>query len=134
MGIWVPSIEQANLNNPDFAEICEYLQNPTKLPEQKPIDFVVLHLTILEKLAQRLVCNEQEALSQLVSRAVLAPACEIVIVTGRGVPAVARHEAAQRLNARYLPISALLEYLVANPSKLAVMRALWSAATSKTTK
>lgn len=134
MGIGVPSTEEANLNFPTFDAICSFLKKPTKLMVNMPIDFVVLHLTILEKLAQELHrCDEQSALSQLISCAGLSPSCEVVIVTGRGVPAVARHEDSKRLNARYLPISALLEYLVSNPSKLAVMRALWSAATSKTT-
>jgi hypothetical protein len=133
MGVWVPSADQANLNAPVFDKISSFLKNPTKREEQLPIDFLVLHLTILEKLAQEIQVTEQEALECLVICAGLKPNCEVVIVTGRGVPAVARHEVSKRLNARYLPISAILEYLVSNPSKLAVMRSLWSASTSKTT-
>ena len=51
------------------------------------------------------------------------------VVTGRGVPTLAARACDDGVEGcRYLPISSVFEYLVHNPSKLMLMRALWSAA------
>ncbi|HED00488.1 MAG TPA: hypothetical protein ENN18_08900 [Proteobacteria bacterium] len=125
MGIWVPE-GATDLNHPNFRNIREFLMKPAQIAGQFPPDFLVLHLTILENLRKQ--CGhdcEADTLQQLLADTCADPAkygCEIIIVTGRGVPSLNR--------LRYLPISALLEYLMARPSKLALMRALWSAATA----
>ncbi|RJX17051.1 MAG: hypothetical protein C4575_14040 [Desulforudis sp.] len=147
MGIWVPDstdepeecrnipfsssgdCPKTNLNRPDFDSIQNFLRNPARLGGHCPPDFLILHLTILENLTKGPKGKEDEAqtLSALLEGTKVGAECEIVIVTGRGVSSFNRHNG---MRVRYLPISALLEYLLARPSKLALMRALWSASTA----
>jgi len=138
MGIWVPAkSDGTDLNNPNFEGLQNFLKRPTILKQQYPIDFLVLHLTILENLKKvRGDTCEDETLRCLL-KGTRAEGCEIIVVTGRGVPAIGRHGGASdpsELQVRYLPVSALLEYLIARPSKLALMRVLWSAAAIDPTK
>ena len=135
MGVWVPPKQDDNggscdLDSPSFSKCRDVLKKPTELCEQFPIDILVVHLTILERLNRER--NEKtlaKTLDCLVGDSQAADA-EIVIVTGRGVPAVARAAGGQGTDlrrVRYLPISALLESLNSRPSKLALMQTLWSA-------
>jgi len=129
MGIWVPKKDQVDLNRPDFEMIKSFLKAPTQKSDHLLPDFLVLHLTILENLKGPEHECEAETLKELLRGTSAESDCEIVIVTGRGVPSLNRHDGDSKiLPTRYLPISALLGYLLARPSKLAVMRALWSAA------
>ena len=142
MGVWVPDAKQelnatedeppaTDLNQPDFDGIKRFLAKPAQLKDQFPPDFLVLHLTILENLKKHRPEDKCEAdtLAALLDGTQANKDCEVVIVTGRGAPSLSRHSGdVNALPARYLPISALLEYLLARPSKLALMRALWSAA------
>jgi hypothetical protein len=142
MGLWVPLVSDntgldnppptTDLNRPDFEGIREFLKRPARMPEQFPPDFFVLHLSILETLKKSLPDkSEADTLEALLEGTQIGPDCEIVIVTGRGVPAVSRHYQDTRpLKVRFLPVSTILEYILARPSKLALMRALWSAAAS----
>jgi hypothetical protein len=118
-----------DLDSPDFDAIKKFLISPSKLDYQLPADYLVIHLTILENLHKH---KGNLKLSDTLNELVKGTACEgaeIVIVTGRGVPTAAHnHVGSDYVDARYLPISALLEYLVTRPSKLALMRVLWSAA------
>ena len=119
MGIQVPSVKCADLNRPQFKKIHEYVQKFS-------VDFLVLHLTILELLEKEIQKTKQEVLNELID----GKDCEIVIVTGRGIPSAAGRSQGVKGNelwVRYLPVSALLQYLAARPSKLALMRALWHA-------
>lgn len=132
MGIWTPSAEDNNLNNPDLNSIKCFLSNPTKKSDQLPADFLVLHLTILEDLSSQNDKTPQEILNELRDCCGVGKACEVVIVSGRGIPsatinsAIEQTEQEKELNERFLPISALLEH-ISQPSKLALMRSLWSA-------
>ncbi len=134
MGIWIPpDTKKCDLNNPDLEKIKCFLNNPMpEKPEQLPADFLVLHLTILENLAKQDGKNEQETLNELRKCCAIKEDCEIVIVSGRGVPSatinsdIEKTETEKALNERFLPISALLEH-ISQPSKLALMRSLWSA-------
>ena len=128
MGVWVPRKLNAdktvycNLDTPDFDQCHAFLRKPAEKTEQCPIDILVLHLTVLEALNKKRKAQESlaETLEALID-GTEAKSAEIVLVTGRGVPAI------EMDNVRYLPISALLESLVLRPSKLALMRTLWSA-------
>ena len=132
MGVWVPQKKKCNLDVPEFKRCKEFLECPTggKCSEQHPIDFLILHLTILERLATEKKKSMNDALECLRSSG-QASTADVILVTGRGVPAVARtvnvHRDGRVKGARYLPISALLESLVSRPSKLALMRTVWSA-------
>ena len=137
MGIWTPHKEKCDLNNPSIGSIECFLSNPTEKTEQLPADFLVLHLTILENLAKQSSKTEQEVLDDLKNAKEckgkgkdckgVGKDCEIVIVSGRGVPsAIISDSNENALNERFLPISALLEH-ISQPSKLALMRTLWSA-------
>jgi hypothetical protein len=125
MGVWVPwknipnELVNCDLDTPNFVACQKFLKRPADKGEQFPIDVLVVHLTVLERLKQERRTSLKETLAQLVANTEAAEA-EIVIVTGRGVPAVDID------NVRYLPISALLESLVMRPSKLALMRTIWS--------
>ena len=136
MGVWAPKKPGqddgggCNLDTPNFDECKKFLEKPAERCEQYPIDILVVHLTILERLT--LDCEEttDRTLHRLL-RGTQAENAEVVVVTGRGVPAVARAAGGDKGRAlrgvRYLPISALLESLVSRPSKLGVLRTLWSA-------
>lgn len=141
MGLWIPfpanqikhvdSPQATDLNQPKFDEIKLFLQRPTQMLDQMQPEFLILHLSILERLKDtRGDDSETDTLEALLEGTSVGVNCEIVIVTGRGVPSVSRHhQDTKPLKVRYLPISSLLEYIIARPSKLALMRALWSAAT-----
>ena len=122
-----------NLDKPKFKEIRNYLCEPTKLDRQLPADFLIIHLTILESLNQERQKNGNysetvsKTLADLVEKTAAADA-NIIIVTGRGMPAVARKRNGNELPGRHLLFSTLLEYLTTSPSKLGLMRALWAAA------
>lgn len=123
-----------DLDSPVFDDIHRFLKEPSKLEYQLPADYLVIHLTILENLHKQ---KNHLKLSDTLNELVKGTKCEdaeIVIVTGRGVPtATHNHVGDDHVDARYLPISALLEYLVTRPSKLALMRVLWSAAVPRLT-
>ena len=131
MGVWTPLTNDCDLNRPDFDNCQVFLKKPPERCDQYPIDFLVVHLTILERLAKDRDETLRCTLDSLVAGTEAANA-EVVVVTGRGVPAVARSASGDDGSAlegvRYLPISALLEYLVERSSKLGLMRTLWSAA------
>jgi hypothetical protein len=128
MGVWVPIKSKCNLDKPDMEECKAYLKKPSACYDQFPIDFLVIHLTILEGLKKKEGhTNLEETLTKLIE-STHASEAHVLVVTGRGVPTVARSLDSDNLHrARYLPISALLESLVLRPSKLALMRAIWSA-------
>ena len=137
MGVWVPHKDFCDLDQPDMVKCQEFLRGPvvradgTRIrDDQRPIDFLVVHLTILERLRAASGLKTLDATLRTLRNGTWAesPQVEVVVVTGRGVPAVAMADGADHLSeARYLPVSALLESLVIRPSKLALMRVLWSA-------
>jgi hypothetical protein len=114
-----------DLNAPSFERLRAFLKEPTLLSWQCPADVLVIHLTILERIAHERRSHEGDVLRELV-RGTSCDAAQIVVVTGRGVPAAAWKRAGG-IDARYLPISAIQEYLVSRPSKLGFMRVLWAA-------
>jgi hypothetical protein len=122
MGVWVPKVDQCcNLEEPKFGPCRKFLKKPAfERPDQIPIDIFVIHLSVLEALKKGSDRTLKKTLEQLIA-GTEAQEAEIVIVTGRGVPDIDID------NVRCLPISALLESLVRRPSKLALMRSLWSA-------
>ncbi len=135
MGVWTPEKEKlpeggCDLDVPDFKRCKDFLKKPALRDDQYPIDILVVHLTILERLASDRSEPLGTVLHCLVADTQAADA-EVVVVTGRGVPAVARaaggDDGSALEGARYLPVSALLESLVARPSKLGLIRTLWSA-------
>jgi hypothetical protein len=147
MGIWVPrvpyhteaeenqsgnnTIPRCNLDKPHRGEIVEFLKKPAPFPDDKVPDFLVIHLTILERIKETNADRSVgDAIRKIMDLADLNYSnTEVVLVTGRGIPALSRDGSANsQMLLRYLPISALLEHLVARPSKVGLMRALWSAA------
>lgn len=127
--------DACDLDNPRFKKIQDFLTRPTKLEHQLPADFIVIHLTILEQLNRErraIEDHSQETLNETLTSLVDGTPCnraERIVVTGRGVPTVARYlDGDDRLEARFVPISAVQEYLVARPSKLGLMRVLWASA------
>lgn len=120
-----------DLNSPNFEKLQAYLMAPTLLSQQLPADVLVIHLTILERITKdrsRSIgwdCSEGEVLKALVC-GTSCDTAQVVVVTGRGVPAAAWKRDGG-IDARYLPISAIQEYLVSRPSKLGLMRVLWAA-------
>jgi len=146
MGVWVPTLDDCNLDKPELDKCKAFLKKPeilftdtrtepTKIQvreEQLPIDYLILHLTVLESLHREKLRSAKggslaETLLDLVS-GTWAEKAEKIIVTGRGVPTIVNALGSDHIeHIRYLPISSLLEYLVTRPSKLALMRALWSA-------
>jgi len=124
---------RCDLDHPNEEDIKAFLKAPTQLTHQGDADFLLVHLTILEKLKK-----PEESINQTLTSLVKGTRAENaikVIVSGRGVPAEARpgYEAEMHGttdgfgDARFVPISAVLEYLVIRPSKLGLMRVLWSA-------
>ena len=146
MGVWVPRKHAmgnadipnsgppfCNLDTPDFSAIHAFLKKPAQREDQYPVDFLVIHLTILERLKKETGYSLPQVLGEL-KKDTPAKMAEVIVVTGRGVPSMARRLSDDRTDSddhidtvRYLPISALLESLILRPSKLALMRVLWSA-------
>lgn len=120
-----------DLNSPKFDKLQAYLKAPTRLSQQWPADALVIHLTILERITkeERMTEGKNFSEGEVLKELVHGTCCEtaqIVVVTGRGVPAAAWKRDGG-IDARYLPISAVQEYLVSRPSKLGLMRVLWAA-------
>lgn len=143
MSIWVPdhteegkikhreNIPACNLDKPDMCEIANFLQKPSPFTDDHEPDFLVMHLTILERIKTNADETVWATIDKIMESANLKyPYTEVVLVTGRGIPALSREHSSKEkhMPLRYLPISALLEHLVARPSKVGLMRALWSAA------
>lgn len=130
MGVWIPAKDGedgCNLDSPMLNACNKFLKKPAKREDQFPVDFLVIHLTILERLAKEANESLPVTLSALIMDTEAKDAV-IIIVTGRGVPTVASALNKDHIeDVRYLPISALLESLVSRPSKLALMRVIWSA-------
>jgi hypothetical protein len=99
----------------------------------KTVDYAIMHLTVLEKLndeRRRDDANETHLKTiEVLIRGTPAASATVMIVTGRGVSTFARsgRDLALAKRVRYLPVSAFLEYLARRPSKLGLMRVLWSA-------
>ena len=130
-GVWTPSKKDCDLDRPTMEKCREFLKRPSVLEEQFPVDCLILHLTVLEQLKNKAGKTLDQTLTCLIDDTHAADA-EIVIVTGRGVPAVAQSVGAAAGSAldgvRFLPISALLASLT-RPSKLALMRTIWASGT-----
>lgn len=119
-----------DLDVANFHAIHSFLHSPTLLDRQCPADFLVIHLTILERLKRELGWDDVRTLEELVKGTKVENA-SVVVVTGRGVPSVAKDRDSKRLPARHLPLSTLQEHLSVRPSKLGLMRALWAASVPK---
>ncbi|MEQ1779412.1 MAG: hypothetical protein ABL863_12795 [Nitrosomonas sp.] len=132
MGVWVPVKTDCDLDNPKLDNVRKFLENPTEHNEQLPIDFLILHLTVLERLHKEARTKATQTFAETLgslTQGTKAESAHVVVVTGRGVPSITNKRDPDYLpEVRYLPVSAILEYLVARPSKLALMRVLWSAA------
>lgn len=126
MRVEVPATDQIKLDEPTFACCRTYLENL-----RKPADYVILHLTVLEKLNDgRRRTDTDATLPKTLKRLICGTpvkSAAIMIVTGRGVSTFDRFGDDLANQVRYLPVSALLEYLARRPSKLGLMRVLWSA-------
>lgn len=127
MHVRVPDREtEADLDYPKFDQCRKYLET-----FNSKVDYLVLHLSILESLAQQKkgsgggenIFSTIDALTY----GTLSRTAQVVIVTGRGVQTFDRSLGRAQREVRYLPVSALLEYLVHRPSKLGLMRVIWSA-------
>ncbi len=134
MGVWVPDKDdpaQCNLVEPNLRACQTFLECSSTHSGQGPVDYLVIHLTVLEALVKQ--CKGEKtlaaALKQLMPTALAEdPGVEVVIVTGRGVAGTVMSNGDNHLGAcRYLPLSALHENLILRPSKLGLMRTLWSA-------
>ncbi len=132
-GVWVPERDDCNLDYPDWAPCRRFLEEPTALRWQWPIDILVIHLTVLEKLRSKRQEEQpnislDECLTELREGTCAKGDTEVVVVTGRGITGTSASYQTDRIEtARFLPISALHEHVVTRPSKLGLMRALWSA-------
>jgi hypothetical protein len=130
IGVWVPDRSQCHLDSPKWDECKKFLNNPSTLQWQFPIDVLVIHLTVLEALRKQ--CSVDTSLDQCLEdlrkdTQADHPGIEVVIVTGRGVTGTAMSHRSDRIReARYLPISAVQEHVLTRPSKLGLMRALWN--------
>jgi hypothetical protein len=127
MHVHVPDREtEVDLDYPKFGQCRKYLETFTS-----KVDYLVLHLSILESLAQQQkgsgggenIFSTIDALTH----GTRSKTAQVVIVTGRGVQTFDRSQGRVQREVRYLPVSALLEYLVHRPSKLGLMRVIWCA-------
>lgn len=143
MGIFVPDkngeSESVDLDNPSFCQIKGYLREKAQFlcKKGRRVHFLITHLSILETLAESSPAKDKaDPQSHVISELRKAvngkgsEQCELVVVTGRGDPTffrIVESASASGVEYRHLPISSLWEYLVGRPSKLAFMRAIWSA-------
>ena len=122
---------RCDLDQPDFDDVKAFLVSPSLDQGQGHADYVVIHLTILEKLhASRPGDETLDATLDALFSGSKAENARRIVVSGRGVPHQLRHSDNStdhdRLTARHIPVSALLEYLVQHPSKLGLMQLLWT--------
>ena len=80
--------------------------------------------------------KKSAAIAALIEGFAFLADAEVAVVTGRGVATFGRslsesNRSGLGKRTRYLPVSAFLEYLVRRPSKLGLMRVLWSASKPK---
>ncbi|WP_291208688.1 hypothetical protein [Hyphomonas sp.] len=128
MRVQVPEKAVCNLDHPTMKSCKDWLEGLSKNQ-----DFLIVHLTILEQLSKdEKLEDAAAAVHQLIRGNPCFEDCVVAVVTGRGVATFGRSVARQEKDAegevlRYLPVSAFLEYLVRRPSKLGLMRTLWSA-------
>lgn len=131
MGVEVPRADECSLDFPDMSQLQAYL---ARLAD-RPVDHALIHATLLERLcAQGRHRSVFDALGQLIADGPLQNAT-IILVTGRGLPVFAQSldtvggDDAVRFarRTRYLPVSAVLECITRYPSKIGLMRAIWSA-------
>ena len=131
MKVRVPEKRDCDLDYPAMRECQDWLNG---LSENQ--DFLIVHLTILERLSQeQRLADAAAAVHEMIRGNGHFKDCVIAVVTGRGVATFGRSVARQSADEadeadevlRYLPVSAFLEYLVRRPSKLGLMRTLWSA-------
>jgi hypothetical protein len=132
MRVQVPEQNVCNLDRPTMASCREWLDGLTDKQ-----DFLIVHLTILERLCdEKKLRDAAAAVGELIAGNKQFEDCIVAVVTGRGVATFGRSVAQGEEKAvgealRYLPVSAFLEYLVRRPSKLGLMRTLWSASRPK---
>lgn len=130
IGVWVPDRDRCHLDSPKWDDCRQFLDDPSPLNWQFPIDVLVIHLTVLEALRKQRPANttlDQCLLDLRKGTQADHPDIEVVVVTGRGVTGTAMSHRSDRIReARYLPISAVQEHVLTRPSKLGLMRALWN--------
>jgi hypothetical protein len=132
MRVQVPECDACNLDRPTMESCRDWLDGLTDKQ-----DFLIVHLTILERLCDEMKLPDAAAVvGELIADNKQFEDCIVAVVTGRGVATFGRSVAQGEEKAvgealRYLPVSAFLEYLVRRPSKLGLMRTLWSASRPK---
>jgi hypothetical protein len=128
MCVAVPRKSVCNLDQPTMASCRKWLSR-----SKKTIHFLIVHLTLLERLRdERGLADATAVILELIAENPHLSETQIAVVTGRGVATFGRSLSRSNKDLsikklRYLPISTFLEYLVRRPSKLGLMRALWSA-------
>lgn len=135
-GIHVPTLKDVDLFEPNLKSIQAFLDD-RRTSSGRCLDcrgkartceaeaprgpgFLVMHLGIVEKL---LLTGDHESVLRTLRDGAVRP--HLVLATGRGVPHL---DPEMRGEARLIAASTLQEHLVARPSKLGLMRALWASA------
>ena len=132
MRVEVPPRKSCDLDKPEMKSCRNWLDTLSK-----PVEFLIVHLTLLERLRdEKRLPNVMAAINALTEDNDFLAHAIVVVVTGRGVATFGRSlseptDLESKSSPRYLPVSAFLEYLVRQPSKLGLMRVLWSASRPK---
>lgn len=130
IGIHIPTKEEADLNTPNFGEIGT--ENSVQfnlrkyLTSQEKIDFIILHLGIIEKLIDdkskeiveqkiKELLNQNEELYK-----------KVVLTSGRGTPTTIPD------NCRYLPLSAVQHCVETTFDKFLLVKALYNSRRTNT--
>lgn len=127
-GITVPDPRVIDLNDTKDAIAGKATKFFESFFKEDTADFVVMHLGLLEKIAG----TNNSRLNNIL-KIFSESDCFFVLITGRGLTkskifsALKKNPVLNKHFIRYLPVSSLQEYLTINPSKLALMRALWTA-------
>lgn len=120
MRIFVPAKDGKNadvqnpvdLDNPDGGTILEWLRGKfSQTSDTFKIDFLVIHQGIIDKL------DNKEIFKSKLLALLKEHRCTLVLCSGRGVPPQAYQQGYPEFWPRFVPVSALLERVVNNPSK-----------------
>jgi hypothetical protein len=138
MNVWVPDSSEVNLNSAnfgtkeDFEKLRSFINKNLERSRQaklSPPDFLVVHLTLLEKFKATLSAKDidldpQDKIDLVKLLAALVPKPgerpRTILISGRGI------SRSNENNFRFLPFSSVSAALVGQCDKLRLMRTLWA--------
>lgn len=116
--VYVPRAEEANLDQPDADKVIGWLNKILTFVDQESfgfVDYIVIHQGIIDRLKSG---GADRVIQFLRQSGAKGRHWSLVICSGRGIPPQLFGARFEDWRPRFVPISALLEHVVKNPSKI----------------